>query len=72
MADQLNINRTVLIILLLAILLALVITVIAVADFSDGQLIAKAVEGSGGIYGTIDHNISPWAIDGARNSRIIW
>ncbi|MDX1415813.1 MAG: hypothetical protein R3293_16570 [Candidatus Promineifilaceae bacterium] len=67
MANQLNINRTILIILLLLVLVTLVIAAFTVIEVTSVELIAKAAEGSGGVFGTINDNISPWAIDAERS-----
>lgn len=70
MAIKLDVNRTLLIILLLLVVVAMVVTAVMIAEFSNGELIARAAEGAGGVFGTIDDNISPWAIDAERS--ITW
>jgi hypothetical protein len=69
MAIQLTLNRTILLFVLLLILVTLIIAAVAFAETVNLEIIARASEGTGGVYGTIDDNISPWAIDAERSIR---
>ena len=71
MAYQLQKNQTTILLMIVLALIILTVTAVLVANHDGGFAVARAVEHTG-TNGTIDSNISPWAIDADRLVRWYW
>ncbi len=68
MVQQFQDNQVIFSLMILAILIILAVIAVNYIGNDSGIAISKAVEsGISPIYGTFEHNVSPWGIDAERS-----